>query len=95
MKAIWNGRTLAESDDTLVVEGNHYFPADSVRAEYFVDSDTHTMCGVEGRGELQDDRRSTGSATPTPRGTTPSRWTPTTAAARPRSSRIASRSGRA
>ena len=30
MKAIWNGRTIAESDDTVVVEGNHYFPADAV-----------------------------------------------------------------
>ncbi len=36
MKAIWNGATLAESDDTLVVEGNHYFPAGSVREEYLV-----------------------------------------------------------
>jgi uncharacterized protein (DUF427 family) len=34
MKAVWNGATLAESDATVVVEGNHYFPPDSVHAEY-------------------------------------------------------------
>ena len=33
MKAVWNGATVAESDDTLVVENNHYFPADSIHAE--------------------------------------------------------------
>ncbi|MFT6733736.1 MAG: hypothetical protein ACJAS9_001926, partial [Polaribacter sp.] len=34
MKAIWNGKVIAESDNTLVVESNHYFPADSVNSEY-------------------------------------------------------------
>jgi uncharacterized protein (DUF427 family) len=48
MKAIWNGTVIAESDDTVVVEGNHYFPADSVKAEYLVDSKTHTMCPWKG-----------------------------------------------
>ena len=48
MKAIWNGATLADSDDTIVVEGNHYFPADSISAEYFLDSDTHTTCAWKG-----------------------------------------------
>ncbi|MFN2500275.1 MAG: DUF427 domain-containing protein, partial [Pyrinomonadaceae bacterium] len=35
MKAIWNGATLAESDKTIVVEGNHYFPEDSINKEFF------------------------------------------------------------
>jgi uncharacterized protein (DUF427 family) len=48
MKATWNGVTLAESDETVIVEGNHYFPAESVNAEYFVDSDTHTTCPWKG-----------------------------------------------
>jgi uncharacterized protein (DUF427 family) len=47
-KAIWNGAVLAESDRTLVVEGNHYFPPDSVKREYFGESDTHTTCGWKG-----------------------------------------------
>lgn len=49
MKAIWNGKTIAESSDTVVVEGNHYFPADAIRREYFVDSQTSTVCGWKGR----------------------------------------------
>ena len=48
MKATWNGATLAESDDTIVVEGNHYFPADSIAADCFLDSDTHTTCPWKG-----------------------------------------------
>ncbi len=48
MKAVWNGATLAESDSTVVVEGNHYFPPDSVNAEYFTGSDTHTHCPWKG-----------------------------------------------
>jgi uncharacterized protein (DUF427 family) len=48
MRATWNGAVLAESDDTVVVEGNHYFPADSVRREYLADSDTHTVCPWKG-----------------------------------------------
>jgi uncharacterized protein (DUF427 family) len=48
MKATWNGATIAESEDTVVVEGNHYFPPDSVRAEYLRDSDTHTTCPWKG-----------------------------------------------
>ena len=35
MKAIWNGKTIAESNDTVVVEGNHYFPVDAIKKEYF------------------------------------------------------------
>ena len=48
MKATWNGATIAESEDTVVVEGNHYFPPGSVRAEYLRDSDTHTTCPWKG-----------------------------------------------
>lgn len=48
MKAIWNGNILAESDDTLVIENNHYFPADSVNMEFFKPSGTHTVCPWKG-----------------------------------------------
>jgi uncharacterized protein (DUF427 family) len=48
VKAVWNGETIAESDDTVVVEGNHYFPADSVKEQFFAESDTHTVCGWKG-----------------------------------------------
>jgi len=48
MKAVWNGATLAESDHTIVVEGNHYFPPDAVNREHFQSSDTHTICSWKG-----------------------------------------------
>lgn len=48
MKAIWNGETIAESDETVVVEGNHYFPPDAVNAEYLEPSDTQTVCPWKG-----------------------------------------------
>ena len=48
MKAIWNGQILAESENTVVVEGNHYFPADSINEEYFQPTETHTVCGWKG-----------------------------------------------
>ena len=54
MRAIWKGAVLAESDDTVVVEGNHYFPADSLRAEHFRPSDTHTTCGWKGVASYYD-----------------------------------------
>lgn len=47
-KATWQGVVLAESDDTVVVEGNHYFPPESVNWELFEPSDTHTVCGWKG-----------------------------------------------
>ena len=46
--ATWNGTVLARSDDTVVVEGNHYFPADSIDASLFEDSDTHSHCPWKG-----------------------------------------------
>jgi uncharacterized protein (DUF427 family) len=48
MKAIWNGKTLADSDRTVVVEGNHYFPPASVNRTYFQESPTHTTCPWKG-----------------------------------------------
>ena len=48
MKAIWNGAVLADSDETIVVEGNHYFPPDTIKREYFQESNTHTTCPWKG-----------------------------------------------
>ncbi len=48
MKAIWRGKVLAQSDSTVVVEGNHYFPADSIVAAHFEPSSTHTTCSWKG-----------------------------------------------
>lgn len=48
MKATWNDTVLAQSDDTLVVEGNHYFPAEALRREYFQASDHTSYCGWKG-----------------------------------------------
>ncbi len=48
-KAIWNNTILAESDQTIVVEGNHYFPTDAVNWQYFQPSDTHTICHWKGQ----------------------------------------------
>jgi uncharacterized protein (DUF427 family) len=48
MKAIWNNETIAESDKTIVVEGNHYFPVDAVKGEYLRPSDTRTVCPWKG-----------------------------------------------
>ncbi len=49
MKAIWNDVTLAKSNDTIVVEGNHYFPSDSVKKEHLQETDTHTTCPWKGK----------------------------------------------
>jgi uncharacterized protein (DUF427 family) len=48
MKAIWNGQVIAESDDTINIEGNQYFPADAINKEYFKPSGTHTTCPWKG-----------------------------------------------
>ena len=48
MKAIWKGQVLAESDDTVVVESNHYFPLSSLNMEYFKSSDSTTRCAWKG-----------------------------------------------
>ena len=48
MKAVFNGQVIAESDETVVVEGNHYFPRDSVRSEFLRDRATTSVCGWKG-----------------------------------------------
>lgn len=48
MKAIWNDKIIAESDDTIVIENNHYFPPESINSEFFKPSDTHTTCAWKG-----------------------------------------------
>lgn len=48
VKAVWNGKVLAESGHTEIVEGNHYFPADAVHKEYFRPSETHSTCPWKG-----------------------------------------------
>lgn len=54
MKAIWNGTILAESDETIEVEGNQYFPATAINDEYFHPSETHTVCGWKGTASYYD-----------------------------------------
>lgn len=53
-KAIWNGAVIAESDDTIVVEGNNYFPPDSIDKQYFKESDKHTVCPWKGTASYYD-----------------------------------------
>lgn len=53
-RAIWNGEVLAESDHTIVVEGNHYFPPDSIRTEYFRSSEHHSVCVWKGKASYYD-----------------------------------------
>ena len=48
MKAIWNNTVLAESDETIVIEGNHYFPPESIKKEFFKENDTHSTCPWKG-----------------------------------------------
>ena len=48
MRAIWNGKVVAQSDATVVVEGNHYFPREAIVERYFEASDHHTVCGWKG-----------------------------------------------
>lgn len=63
-KAIWNGQVLAESDQTIRIEGNHYFPPDSVKRDLLTDSELHTTCPWKGEasyynvvvdGQVNDD----------------------------------------
>ncbi len=48
MKAIWNNEIIAQSDDTVVIEGNHYFPPLAIKKEFFSESNTHTICPWKG-----------------------------------------------
>ena len=54
MKATWQGAVLAESDETVVVEGNHYFPVESINREYFRESMRHTTCPWKGEASYYD-----------------------------------------
>ncbi|MEM1117624.1 MAG: DUF427 domain-containing protein [Bacteroidota bacterium] len=54
MKAIWNGTVLAESTDTVVVEGNHYFPPASLRRDHFQKTDHTTVCPWKGTAGYYD-----------------------------------------
>ncbi len=49
MKAMWKNVILAESDDTIEVEGNHYFPPHAINKQYLKESDYHTFCGWKGQ----------------------------------------------
>ena len=54
MKAIWNGEIIAESDETVVVEGNHYFPEASLRKEFFSKSQQTSVCPWKGTAAYLD-----------------------------------------
>jgi len=54
MKAIWNGAVLAESNETIDVEGNHYFPQAAINREFFRESATNTICGWKGTASYYD-----------------------------------------
>ena len=53
-RATWNGVVLAESEDTVVVEGNHYFPPDAVNQVYLAPSERHTQCHWKGTASYYD-----------------------------------------
>lgn len=53
-QAVWNGQVIAQSDETIVVEGNHYFPIASVNEEFLEDSDSHTRCFWKGVASYYD-----------------------------------------
>lgn len=54
MKAIYKNQVIAESDNTVVIEGNNYFPPNSVKQEFLVKSDTHTNCPWKGEASYYD-----------------------------------------
>jgi uncharacterized protein (DUF427 family) len=54
MKAIWNGEIIAQSDETIVIENNHYFPQDALIKQFFAPSNTHTVCGWKGEASYYD-----------------------------------------
>ena len=54
MKAIWNGKIIAESDKTINIEGNQYFPPEAVKKEFLSGSDTHTKCHWKGTASYYD-----------------------------------------
>lgn len=54
MKAIWNGKVIAESDKTINIEGNQYFPPESINNEFFAGSETHTVCPWKGKASYHN-----------------------------------------
>ena len=54
MKAKWNGEILAESNDTIVIEGNHYFPPQSINKNLFKETNSHTSCPRKGLASYYD-----------------------------------------
>jgi uncharacterized protein (DUF427 family) len=54
MKAIWNNVVLANSENTVVIEGNHYFPIESLNKEYLKKADTHSICHWKGTASYYD-----------------------------------------
>lgn len=54
MRAVWNDTVIAESDDTVMVEGNHYFPPDAIKREYLRESSYHTVCPWKGTAHYFD-----------------------------------------
>jgi uncharacterized protein (DUF427 family) len=54
MKAIWRDRVLAESGDTIIIEGNHYFPPASINREFLRESNTNTTCPWKGQASYYD-----------------------------------------
>jgi uncharacterized protein (DUF427 family) len=64
MKAIWNGKVIAKSNDVEEIEGNYYFPIDSIKRKYFIESKTQSSCAWKGKasyfnilvdGEINED----------------------------------------
>jgi uncharacterized protein (DUF427 family) len=53
-KAVWNGKTLAESSETIIIEGNHYFPPDAIVKSYFQENDHHSTCPWKGEASYYD-----------------------------------------
>ena len=54
MQAVWNGQVIAESDDTVVVEGNHYFPREALDERFFSASSHTSVCGWKGTASYLD-----------------------------------------
>lgn len=57
IRAVWNGTVLAEAPRTVRVEGNHYFPPESLHREHLIESPTTSICPMEGSGPLLQRRR--------------------------------------
>jgi len=53
-KAVWNGQVIAESDETIVVEGNHYFPRQAIDEDFLTESEHHSVCPWKGLASYLD-----------------------------------------